>query len=784
MSSHSPRTPAFPARRLAWAATLPALALTLTLALAAALRFYALPRQSFWADEGNSVALATRPAAAILAAAAADIHPPAYYLLLKLWGGLFGLGESGARSFSALVGVLLVGALGLLGRRLGGARVGALAALLAAVHPFLIYYSQEARMYELLALCAVVAALALAELLPPRPFSPRGIALYAGAALLGLYTHYAFPLHLIALNLFFFWAAGAADRARLRARLRGWIGLNLAAALLFLPWLPTALRQLTLWPSPAAALGPAAALTETLRLFTCGPIPCPTSPLIPAAGLLLLALALLPLLAAGRARAGARLPLIWLLLPLAAMLAFGIFSPVFFKFLLIALPAFLLLAAMGLDHLWRLVPARWRISAVLPLLLILPAFLLSLDRYYHDPAVARDDYRSIAAYLAAVAGPDDAVILAAPGQIDAFNQYDHGPAPVYPLPRSRPPDPAATRAELDSLLARQGRIYAIYWATAQADPAGVIESYLAGNAFKAWDSWVGNLRFVAYSAAPPPAPTPFISPPRFGDAILLDAAGFSAGPLPPGEIAQVLLRWSSLRPLAAEYTITLQLLDPARQVFAQVDSPPAGGTQPTTGWQPFEMIDDPYGLPIPLATPPGDYPLILALYEPGSGQRLPVTTAGGVTDHLSLGMIRIDPPASPPPLSVLPIRQRAQAKAGPFTFLGHDRYKQGFGHAPETPLVAGDLLHLTTFWQADSALAGDYLFELRLDDVVVGRTHLAGPGYPTGQWLTGLPWRGEHTFVLPAELIAGGRHRLSLQLLDPAGLPLGPIIPLPPDLRL
>ena len=110
---------------------------------------------------------------------------------------------------------------------------------------------------------------------------------------------------------------------------------------------------------------------------------------------------------------------------------------------------------------------------------MLPA-LPVLTRYYNDPAVARDNYRGLASYLDAIAGPDDAIILDAPGQIDVFSQYEHGPASVYPLPVSRPPDPTATEVELEHILATHTRIYAIYWATDQSDPDGVIEHYLAG----------------------------------------------------------------------------------------------------------------------------------------------------------------------------------------------------------------------------------------------------------------------------------------------------------------
>ncbi|HEY52736.1 MAG TPA: hypothetical protein G4N94_04695 [Caldilineae bacterium] len=776
------------------------LALLLILLLAAGLRFYALDDQSFWADEGNSVVLAGKEWGEIVRAAAADIHPPAYYLILSAWGKVFGLSEVGARSLSALFGVLLVWIVYLLGARLRNSLTGLIAAALAAVNPFLIFYSQEARMYELLALCAAITAYALVLWLAPTrsPVHSHSRAaaavLYGIFATLGLYTHYAFPIHLIALNLVFFtqFAIRTTHHATRNTQhaTRNWLLLQLTLLLFFLPWLPTALRQLTTWPAPATTLSPGQALTATFQLFLCGPTSClDTALLLPVAVIILalLVIALLPRWPTRGSWLEMALPLLWLLTPLAAMFAFGVFSPVFFKFLIIAVPAYLLLLAIGIDRLtWAsgrtpLPRARCLLPALLVAFLALPS-LQALDRYYHDPAVARDDYRSIALYVKAIADEHDAVILNAPGQIDAFSQYDHGDAALYPLPRTRPLDEPATIAELDRILAEHNRIYAIYWATEQSDPEGVIERYLAERAFKAWDSWVGDLRFVAYSAEPPPAATQLVFIPRFGDHIKLDAVGFNTDPLQPGDIAQVLLRWTTDAPLDENYKVSLQLLDAVNQVVAQVDSEPVGGKRPTSAWQAFETIDDPYGLPIPLATPPGDYPLILAIYDPQTGVRLPVTTNEGVSDHFQLGAVRIDAPDQAPPLAVLPTRYPDEAIVGPFTFLGHNRFKQGFGHAPDTPLLPGDALHLTTFWRADAQPEGDYAFELRLDDAPLGRFQLAGPGYATSQWEPGFPWRGEHTAILPPELATGGKHTLLIQLLGPNGEAVGEPIPLEPPL--
>ncbi|MCB0080923.1 MAG: glycosyltransferase family 39 protein, partial [Caldilineaceae bacterium] len=135
---------------------------------AAVLRFYHLGASSLWSDEGNTWALLSRSFGQIARDAAADIHPPGYYWLLKLWSIPFGTSATAMRSFSALLGVLLVYLIYCLGCHLRPAHhqlrlswPALVAAFLAALNPFQIYYSQEARMYLLLAVAGAVLMLAL-----------------------------------------------------------------------------------------------------------------------------------------------------------------------------------------------------------------------------------------------------------------------------------------------------------------------------------------------------------------------------------------------------------------------------------------------------------------------------------------------------------------------------------------------------------------------------------------------------------------------------------------------
>jgi uncharacterized membrane protein len=102
--------------------------------------------------------------------------------------------------------VLLVAATYGLGRRLFGAAPGLLAALLAALSPFGVYYSQEARMYIFVALWGALSMLAFIACRSAWPGWAAGLA--AGAALLaeqraGVYSHYFGFSILLAQNLAF-----------------------------------------------------------------------------------------------------------------------------------------------------------------------------------------------------------------------------------------------------------------------------------------------------------------------------------------------------------------------------------------------------------------------------------------------------------------------------------------------------------------------------------------------------------------------------------------------------
>ena len=129
--------------------------IVLLILLGLLLRIVRLPFQPLWWDEGYSVWFATHSLAQIAALTAQDIHPPFYYALLHGWAALLGTGPAALRLLSVIVGVVTIPLLYLVARRMLSARAALLATLLLTISPLHIYYSQEVRMYGLVALLSV-----------------------------------------------------------------------------------------------------------------------------------------------------------------------------------------------------------------------------------------------------------------------------------------------------------------------------------------------------------------------------------------------------------------------------------------------------------------------------------------------------------------------------------------------------------------------------------------------------------------------------------------------------
>lgn len=155
------------------------------LVLGCVVRVLGLAGQSVSMDEVAELTIAHRSPTGILEAA--DGFPPLYHLLLSSWLTLFS-GELAARGLSVALGVATILAVERVATRLGGPQAGLWTALLFALSPFSVWYSQEARAYALTFFLAAVALWALLRALDDDRVGDWGW--YAVAAVAGLYTHY------------------------------------------------------------------------------------------------------------------------------------------------------------------------------------------------------------------------------------------------------------------------------------------------------------------------------------------------------------------------------------------------------------------------------------------------------------------------------------------------------------------------------------------------------------------------------------------------------------------
>jgi len=217
----------------------------------------------------------------------------------------------------------------------------------------------------------------------------------------------------------------------------------------------------------------------------------------------------------------------------------------------------------------------------------------------------------------------------------------------------------------------------------------------------------------------------------FGPAIRLHAAAVAQ--LNPHRLA-VRLVWSAVRPVAANYGISLRLLDADGQLRFQRDTQPGYGFLPTSLWRPGEIITDRYVLILPDDLSPDDgYYLWVILYQIPTWEPVGQAWIGDFA---------------------LPLETPFEAQRPPRSFsLPHLENPLGVDFGPdlvsEIRLAGYDLeqgedaLQLTLWWQALQAPQADYTVFVHLFDpatealVAQSDAQPRGGAYPTSWWAAG-----------------------------------------------
>ncbi|MBI5302084.1 MAG: glycosyltransferase family 39 protein [Chloroflexi bacterium] len=422
--------------------------LPLILLAAFALRLYRLGIASLWYDETVSVFLAQKDLLALTRHTAGDIHPPLYYYLLHFWGQLAGWSEFAMAFLSLFFGVLLIALTYRVAREWFDQRVGVVAALLVALSPYNLWYSQEVRMYTLGATLGLASTFLFVRLISQQSTvnsqqSRRILIAYALISALGMYTLYYFAFLLVFQNLaalVWFIRAQTAIRHSPFA-IRAWLASQFSTVLLFASWLPIAFRQATDPPVPPwrSLIALPTAFAEAFSALVFGQsLDASLTWLL----LLLLAALIVFTLITDRQPPTAddgthnppfaiRFTAAWFLLgytfvPLAIIYALSLWKPLYHvRYVFTYSPAFYILLAVGIARLsamnieWR----KYAISLLLGALVFGAAVVYSDYNFWFEPRYAKDDLRGAVHYLSEHWRPGDAILINAGYTYTAFVVY-------------------------------------------------------------------------------------------------------------------------------------------------------------------------------------------------------------------------------------------------------------------------------------------------------------------------------------------------------------------------
>lgn len=220
----------------------------------------------------------------------------------------------------------------------------------------------------------------------------------------------------------------------------------------------------------------------------------------------------------------------------------------------------------------------------------------------------------------------------------------------------------------------------------------------------------------------------------------------------------VICYWQVDAPMRDEYEVLLHLVDDSQRAWGNGDARPTDWVYPTTFWRPgLDTIAAQHIVTLQAETlpPPGRYWLAIAVYDPATERRLPLTDEVGISDTYLVGPLKIPLPA--------PDEALWQHALKPDIRFGDVAKLVGFVTDTWTGR-SGEELKFTLIWQALSASSIDYTVFAHLLDaqgkLVAGSdSQPVANTYPTTIWS-------------PDELITDVR---TIQLVNHTGhgLPMG-----------
>lgn len=211
------------------------------LIVAVCLRIYNLTAISLWHDEAFSGLLMRYDLGEMLYRIGLDVHPPFYYLILRIWDFIFGNSLFSLRMFSVFFSILIISAVYLFVKQtFKNKRLAIFSSALIAINCFQIQYAQEARMYTLGAFLIIISSYFLLKALEQKKSSRLWWGLYIVAVIAGIYTHYYIFFSIAAQALYVVYYLFKHSRQNLKPAVVSY----LIIAISYIPWLKIFFKQL------------------------------------------------------------------------------------------------------------------------------------------------------------------------------------------------------------------------------------------------------------------------------------------------------------------------------------------------------------------------------------------------------------------------------------------------------------------------------------------------------------------------------------------------------------
>jgi hypothetical protein len=649
------------------------------------LRRYRLGSESFWFDEADIVQRAMQPVPTLLQGfTEAGENGPLYTLMLHYWLAaiqafpplervlhlVFGSGmEAPVRGLSAMFGTAAIPVIYALGRRVGGMALGFTAAILLAVNPFHIWHSQDAKMYTLLVLTSLASTLLYIEAL-----QRNKIALWASyvvATWVMLTVHSLSGLVLLAQLAATPFLRQISKFEIRNSKLRwvrwGWAMLLILGPLFPIAWLrlaalltntldvgnwyqPTGITDILFTIFVAFAVNRAAPPWELTGAIVMGllaafgvwalfkPAGARTNQLITPLAPLVLALWIVPIF------------VFWLV-----TLRVPLFQS---RYLIMALPPYLLMAGVGLLWLRRIHVVVPTIAAgVLGL-----ASVFALVSVNYSLEVQKEDWRGAMVYVQDHLRLRDAIIVFPGYLVTAIDTYykpgGPGQVPEVPVIASIPSmrTQGFGQRELEMALREAIKGHERVWLVTSPvrqqseDPDNHVQQWLQYN-WNTFDTKVFNgvtvygISFNEVRETWFPAPD---YPERHAYPNGLVFEGYiyeiraDATQQRDASYFPLTLYWQTTQRLKEDYIFRVRIKDPAGKVIVDDSAGPLNGYWRTSEWPPGKHIIDYRDLRLPGGLTPGNYTVTLEV-EPQGQRDQPLKTTDGLTEIVFQAPLQVVP---------------------------------------------------------------------------------------------------------------------------------------------